>query len=180
MRKSLTWLIYIITITMMVIFQTSFFPQFVILRVKPDLVLLFALSVGLLKGYREGAIVGAVAGVITGLISGNLWGIYVLVYSLAGFVAGLVPEKVEPDNIFIPLAVEIGGSVGAALVFALIGKTLNLFIPTTGDYYKALIFLGWNAFFSIPVFWLSRYLLVRPSAKMELEATGMGSDYLIE
>ena len=180
MRKRISWVIYAVTVIFMVLLQTSFFPQFILLRVKPDLVLLFVISVGLLKGYREGVIVGALSGILTGLISGNVWGIYVITYCLAGFAAGLVPEKVEPDNFIIPLASGLVGSAGASVLFTLLGQSLELFFPTGDDIYKILIFLGWNAFFCIPVFLLAKYALVAPGIEMDTRSPGIKSDYIIE
>lgn len=168
MRKKITPVIYFFTVAAMLIAQMSFFPQLKIGWVKPDLVLLFVISVGLLKGYREGAVTGALAGLMAGVLSWNIWGLYSLVYSLAGFISGLVPEKVEPDNFIIPLISGAAGSVLFSLIFALLGPSLELFYPDSPDFYKSLVFTGWNCIMSIPVFLICRYVLVCSDASWSL------------
>jgi rod shape-determining protein MreD len=160
MRKRFSTLIFAITMLIMVLLQTSFFPQFAITRVKPDLVLLFVISVGLLRGVKEGVVAGALGSVITGLVSWNVWGLYFLAYTLAGFTAGVITEKVEPDNFIVPLMSGLLGSVGICLIFALLGPSLELFYLTGEDFYRSLFFVGLNSAFSIPVFLVSRYILV--------------------
>ena len=160
---------YFLVIVTFALLQSSFFPQFQIMQTRPDLILLFVISIGLLKGSREGAVTGAGAGIIAGIISWNVWGLYFLVYSLAGFFAGFIPEKVEPDIFIVPLLSGLVGSVGMALIFSVLGPSLDLFYPTGDDLIRTLIFTGWNGFFSIPVFWVSRYVLISPDATWSLK-----------
>jgi len=164
----------------MALLQTSFFPEFTLTRVKPDLVLLFVISVGLLKGYREGVAVGLVAGFITGVISWNLWGLYMLAYCLAGFAAGMVPEKVDPDNFFIVLISGAVGSLGYAVIFTSIGILFDLYYIVMADIYKLLIFLLWNTIFIIPIFYLSKNILIPPGLDIDLAEAPKKSTYTIE
>lgn len=164
----------------MALLQTSFFPQFIITAVKPDLILLFVLSVGLLKGYREAVAVGIVSGFIVGIISWNIWGFYILAYALAGFGAGLVPEKVEPDNIVIPLVTGIIGSIAYEIVFSSLGILTDLFYFSGEDFYKILIFLIWNTVLALPVFYLCKYVLVPPGLPIDIEEAEKKSSYLMD
>lgn len=168
MKNKTIPIIYFFTVLVMTLLQTSFFPQFKLGWVKPDLVLLFVISVGLIRGYKEAVITGALAGLMAGIISWNIWGLYVLAYSLVGFTAGLVPEKVEPDNLIIPLLSGLSGSLQFSLIFALLGPSLELFYPEGIDFYKSLIFAGWNGFLAVPVFLVCRYVLVTSDATWSL------------
>jgi rod shape-determining protein MreD len=180
MRKKFSWIIYTVTIIFMLLLQTSFFPQFALLRIKPDIVLLFVLSIGLLKGYREGVIAGAVAGVAAGLISWNIWGFYILCYCLAGFAGGVILEKLEPDNFLVPLFSGACTSAAFALIFLLIGPIFQVYYLQGADIYRSLLFAVVNSAFSIPVFLISKYMLVSPGARMDLKSLGIKSDYVIE
>jgi rod shape-determining protein MreD len=179
MKIRLLWVIYIATIIFLALMQTSFLPQFILCRVKPDLVLLFVISTGLLMGFKEGVYVGAAAGLIVGIISQNIWGMYVLVYCLAGFSAGLLTEKVEPDNFVVPLLFGTAASAGSALVFILLGQWLDLFYPGDTEFYKVLVFLAWNAGFSIPVFLVVKYILIGADKDAGHKPQGIKSDYII-
>lgn len=53
-----------------VLLQTSVAPSFAILGVKPDLVLLFVLIVGTVRGFQEAAAAGAIGGLLMDIISG--------------------------------------------------------------------------------------------------------------
>ncbi len=164
----------------MALLQTSFFPQFVLTTVKPDLILLFVLSVGLLKGYREAVAVGIVGGFVVGIISWNIWGFYILAYALAGFGAGLVPEKVEPDNIFIPLVTGVVGSIAYEIIFSSLGILMDLFYFSAEDFYKILVFLIWNTVLTLPVFYLCKYVLVPPGLPIDIEDAEKKSSYLMD
>lgn len=164
----------------MALLQTSFFPQFVLTTVKPDLILLFVISIGLLKGYREAVVVGIVGGFIVGIISWNIWGFYILAYALVGFGAGLVPEKVEPDNIVIPLVTGVVGSLAYELIFSSLGVLMDLFYFSAEDFYKILFFLIWNAILTLPVFYLCKFVLVPPGLPIDIEDAEKKSSYLMD
>ena len=144
------------------------------------MILLFVLSTGLLKGYREAVWVGITAGFITGIISWNLWGFYILVYAITGFAAGFVPEKVEPDNIFVPLITGVVGSLAYAMIFSSLGVIFDLFYFTTADISKLILFLIWNTVFTLPVFYLSKYVLIPPGLPIDIEDAGKKSSYTME
>jgi len=180
MRKRASILIYILVITIMALLQTSFFPQFIILRIKPDLVLLFVISIGLLKGYREGILVGFIGGIITGIVSWNLWGLYILCYCLAGLTAGTIPERIETDNFLVPFLSAIIGSAGFAFVFSGVAILLDIYYPTFADLYKIPVFLIWNAIFALPVFFMCKNVIVPPGRELEFDTSVKNKGYTID
>ena len=180
MNNKISCLVTTTLLIFLVLGQTSFLHQFHVLEVKPDLVLLFVVSVGLLKGYREGVLTGGVAGIICGIISGNLWSIYILVYSLTGFAAGLVPEKLEIDNFIIPVISASAASLGTAVLIILIGQWFDLFFPEGTEVYKILTFTAWNALFMIPVFLAARRFIGAKGIDVTIKTTPINSDYIIQ
>jgi rod shape-determining protein MreD len=180
MRRRFFILIYFVTVLLLAILQTSFFPEFVIWKIKPDLVLLFAISAGLLKGYREGTLAGILGGIAVGMVSWNPWGIYILGYSLAGFMAGALTEKIESDNIFVPLISSVIGSVIFSAVFIMVSLIFEFFYIETADLYNLLYFALWNAIFMLPVYHISKYVLIQPGRDLDLTGTIKGSSYTIQ
>jgi rod shape-determining protein MreD len=179
MKFRLIWIVYVIVIVFLTLLQTSFLPQFDVCRTKPDLILLFVVSIGLLTGYKEGVFWGAVSGLVTASVFQNIWGVYMLAYCLAGFVSGLVSEKVEPDNFIIPLASGTALSAGSVLIFILSGHYLELFYPSTSELFKILTFLAWNAAFSMPVFLFTKYFLTGADRESRKKSSGVRNEYII-
>lgn len=171
------WAFFIFFTLLFVLLQTSFFPQFLIFRVKPDLVLVLVVSTGFLKGYKEGALAGFLAGIMVGIISANIWGVYTLVYSLAGFVSGVISERVEPDAFIVPSVSISLISLGVSLIFAIIGQSLDIFYPTYSDIYKVPIFIGWNTFFIMPIYNGIRYLFYSYK-DLQMEKEGLGGIFV--
>jgi rod shape-determining protein MreD len=180
MRKKISWIIYFLTVTTLALLQTSFFPQFRMFFVKPDLLLLFVISVGLIKGYREGVIVGAMAAVLCSLLSWNLLGVYLLGYCLAGFVTGLVPERINADNFIVPLISGLAGTLGFSIIFFVAGSLVEQLYISWSDLYRILVLIFWNGLFSIPVFFVSKFLIIPPGTAINLDAQGIKSSYFIK
>jgi rod shape-determining protein MreD len=175
-----TWLIYILIIYILVIIETSFFPQFRFFQVKPDLVLLFVVSVALLKGYWEGAVLGIVAGFFMGIISWNLCGIYMLPYALAGFFAGQIKERVEPDNILVPLLSSLGASALFSFIFWFLGSSLEIIKTTPQDFVNSILFILLNILFSLPIFYFVRFVLFSSDDDVLHKSTSVKGDYLLQ
>ncbi len=98
--------------------QSVLGPYLAIAGVVPDVVLAVAVACGLLFGWQVGLAVGFGGGLLIDLTIGQLIGSHALAGGLVGFVAGLVEERVFKDNLLLPLA---GGVVGS-----LLGQTVVL------------------------------------------------------
>lgn len=180
MRNRITPVIYIIVIALMIILQTSFFPQFILTKIKPDLVLLFVMSTGLLKGYKEGVYTGILAGFLSGIICGNLWGLYIIGYGLTGFISGVVPEKMETDAFLVPLILGILSSLGFMGVFFVFSIFFDIIPVSITDLQRIPVFLFWNSIFCLPVFFLCKNFLLTPGRELDLTGSTSRSNYLIE
>ena len=94
------------------------------LSLKPDLVLITAISYGLLKGPWYGAGLGLAAGLTADLFSGGVLGIGALSRMIAGFLAGLLEKAIFKDNLLVPALSLLAGTVVAEAIFLLVHSAL--------------------------------------------------------
>jgi rod shape-determining protein MreD len=71
-------------------------------QVKPDLVLIIVVSLGLLRGPDQGLFFGILAGFFMDLLSGNIIGVQALSKMALGFCSGLMEKNIFKDNVLIP------------------------------------------------------------------------------
>ncbi|MGE5528617.1 MAG: rod shape-determining protein MreD [Patescibacteria group bacterium] len=71
--------------------------------VLPDLVLIVAVSYGLLKGPWYGAVIGVLAGLAADLFAGGVLGPGALAKMATGFTAGLLEKVIFKDNLLVPV-----------------------------------------------------------------------------
>lgn len=112
------------------IVQVSALDKAVIHGVKPDLLLLLAVALGILYGPRTGAAVGFAAGILQDLLLGQYIGLHAFSKALTGAVAGLVEREVFKENLILPIfAGFIGTVVNEVTIFALLhlfGRRMEL------------------------------------------------------
>lgn len=97
-----------------------------VVGVRPDALLLLAVTVGLVGGTDRGAVAGFVSGVLADLFLQSPFGLSALVYSLVGFAVGSVQSAILRSAWWIPvvtaLAASTAGTVLYALVAAMVGQ----------------------------------------------------------
>lgn len=118
MRNTKRIILIISILLFCALMQCGFFSYFTICRVKPDLVLLFIVMLGLYNGVEEGIIYGLTAGLIMALFSSAPAGLLTAAYCLAGLCAGVTREKIYPDNFVVPLIAAVLLSLFSAVVLA--------------------------------------------------------------
>ncbi len=90
----------------------------------PDLLLMLAVSYGLLFGWPVGLAGGLLAGLLMDLSTGRFIGAHTLAMGVVGLVAGLVEQKVFKDNM---LLAPVGGFVGSVAGQTIILTCLAIF-----------------------------------------------------
>lgn len=115
---------------LLLVLETSVLPHLAVKGVKPDLVLLFVISLGLLNGAREGAVAGFTGGLLEDLLLGRYVGVRAISKMVAGYLAGLAGRRVYRDSLFTPVFLVLGGTIiSEFLSFALwwkLGSSLTL------------------------------------------------------
>ncbi|MDU4961936.1 MAG: rod shape-determining protein MreD [Sporomusaceae bacterium] len=136
----------------LLLLQATLLPLLVSARLRPDLLLIFTVSCGLLFGREKAVGIGFFAGVLQDLASGNLFGIHTLSKMMVGFLAGLAEQKVFKEHIILPMAAMLVASLVNSLLMLVL---LNVFGYQTGWsdalHGEALPSLFYNLIFSVPV-----------------------------
>lgn len=96
-------LIYAAFLFLLLILQSTLLGYVSIYNVKPNLLVIFVVSVALLRGDKEGAVVGFFAGLMLDMAFGKLLGFYALLGMYLGFAVGSVNKRLYRDNFFVIL-----------------------------------------------------------------------------
>lgn len=109
--------------------QTTVVNAVAVAGVKPDLVLVVALCVGLLTGPGNGAVCGAAAGLLEGYAQGQYLGSLGLSRTFAAFVAGTVETHLMRDKVVVPAITVLIGSLVAHMVYFVLAPELPIARP---------------------------------------------------
>jgi rod shape-determining protein MreD len=85
------------------VFQIAVMPQFKILGVQPDLILVVAVVVAVQEGPAQGAIAGFAGGLLVDLVSPLVMGVGALSRMLAAYIAGLLKDFFMTYSILLPV-----------------------------------------------------------------------------
>lgn len=128
--------------------QTTVLSGISISGVKPDLVLVATLCIGLLTGPGTGAVLGAVAGMMEGYAQGMHLGTLGFSRSLASFLAGTVETHVQSDHVVVPTLTVMIGSLAAHAVYFVMAPEFPLMRPLRIALIETLL----NMIFTPPLF----------------------------
>lgn len=92
---------YTVCIIGILLLQSTVLDYIRIYNVKPNLIIVFTVSVAFLNGSIEGAIVGFFAGLAQDMATGKLIGFYALLGLYLGLAVGSINKKLYKDNIFV-------------------------------------------------------------------------------
>lgn len=145
------------------VIQTTFGDDLRILGVAPDLMLLMAISAGLVCGPNSGAIIGFLAGLLADLsLTTTPIGLNALCWCVVGWVVGTLRAYVLPDARIVRPAIAFLATVGAVLVFLVVGSLVGQTeLTASGRTFliKVLIVEGlWNAVLVVPTTMLLEFV----------------------
>lgn len=92
-----------IVVVIAFILQLSVIPQFKLLGVQPDLILVVAIVVAVQDGPVEGAIIGFLGGMLQDIASPQVMGVSALSKALAAFLAGVLKDFFMTYSILLPV-----------------------------------------------------------------------------
>ena len=86
------------------IVQGTFLKVIAIGSISPNLILIFVVSFGFMRGKKEGLFVGFFAGLLLDIMFGTVIGFYALIYMYIGYLNGFFKRIFFPDEVKLPLA----------------------------------------------------------------------------
>ncbi|MEN8906478.1 MAG: rod shape-determining protein MreD [Clostridiales bacterium] len=93
--------IYCVCLFIIMIIQSTILDSLALYNVKPNLVLVFIISVSLVRGGVEGAYVGFFAGLIQDFITGKVIGFYALIGMYVGLLVGIFNKRLYRENFLV-------------------------------------------------------------------------------
>jgi rod shape-determining protein MreD len=135
------------------ILETTVFNYLAVAGVKPDLMLIVVIYLGLNKGALTGEISGFVAGFLQDIFSGGLIGTNALIKMIIGNAVSLGHNKLAFENIITQAVL----TVVVTLVGVVLTIFLNMIFAGPGFYYSRVIINGliaslYNAVLAIFIF----------------------------
>ena len=85
------------------VLQLSVMPQFKLLGVQPDLILVVAIVVAVQDGPIQGAVIGFAGGMLQDIASPQVMGVSALTKTLAAFMAGVLKDFFMTYSILLPV-----------------------------------------------------------------------------
>lgn len=100
--------IFIPTMIVFGILQTSLFPKMMILNVIPNLVLVTVCTIAYFFGSEDGLVFGIVGGLALDVLTEHALGVNALFFAVTGFVVGFFPRKNFWDKMPISMGIVMG------------------------------------------------------------------------
>jgi len=116
-----------VVVFVLVLLQTSLVAGLPIAGVRGDVVLLFAIAVGIARGRDDGAIAGFAAGLVLDfVVHGTPAGFFALGYTITGYLVGMTQATVLRAAWWIPVVTAVAGSGLGVVVLALLAKMVGI------------------------------------------------------
>lgn len=93
-------LITALILAIVVFLQTTFIPLFSINNVNPDIILIFVVSIAILRGQIYATVSGFFAGLIWDLLTGEFFGLSAFTKTLTGFIIGYLYNENKTEVTF--------------------------------------------------------------------------------
>lgn len=96
------------TILVCFLMQSTVITKIAIGSIKPNLLLILCVSMGLMRGRKSGLWVGFFSGLLIDLFYGSLFGFYAMIYMYVGFVSGYAHRIYYDDDVKVPMLLVAG------------------------------------------------------------------------
>lgn len=93
------------------ILQCTLLHRLSIGSITPNLMLILAISMGLMRGRKSGLWVGFFSGLLVDLFYGSLFGFYALIYMYIGYFGGYAHRFFYDDDIKVPMFLTAAGDL---------------------------------------------------------------------
>lgn len=123
--KPSRWWVLPLALLVSFLLQLTVIPFLAIRWVKPDLILVVTVLVGLLYGPKYGAVTGVFGGLLEDLFIGHFIGLFGLTRMLAGFLAGLVETRVYREPFLVPMTTSFAATLVSETILGLLLKAFG-------------------------------------------------------
>lgn len=96
-------IILCITILCVFLLQSTLIERLSIGAITPNLVLIFCVSIGLMRGRKSGLLTGFFSGLLIDIFYGSLLGVYALIYMYVGYLSGYAHQYCYDDDLKVPV-----------------------------------------------------------------------------
>jgi len=123
MKKKI--LFYLSFILLFLLLQTTLLQYVEVFGVKPNLLVVFIITVALLRGSEEGAAVGLFAGLAADMMFGGVLGFYALFGFYLGISVGIFNKRLFKENLLIAVFFTFVYSVAYESVIYIVNNIMN-------------------------------------------------------
>ena len=96
-------LFYIAMIVCGYFLQTAVFTEFTMGGIVPNVLIICTVSMGMIRGKKEGCILGFIFGILMDALYSIYFGIYALILALMGYAAGNLKQIFYEEDMTIPI-----------------------------------------------------------------------------
>ncbi|NLK07230.1 MAG: rod shape-determining protein MreD [Firmicutes bacterium] len=137
-----------------ILLQSSLFPFWMWMGVKPDLVTVIVIIVGLVYGLVPGSTIGFFGGLLLDYSLGRLIGAGAVSKMLVGGLAGWVSPRIFGDRMIVPPLAVLVGSWLEQTLYMLIANAFGSSLPLAKGFWMIVLPLGlFNVVFSFPIYY---------------------------
>ncbi|HET6499110.1 MAG TPA: rod shape-determining protein MreD [Coriobacteriia bacterium] len=115
-----------LTVFVGLVLQVGIVPHVAVAGIQPNILVLGAVTIGMVKGPRAGMVSGFAAGLLSDLLGTGPVGAAALVFCAAGFLAGSIKENTFADGWSVPLVVAffttLTAEAGYMILLAIVGE----------------------------------------------------------
>lgn len=83
--------------------QSSVFPHFALANVVPDIIIIYVITAGFIKGKTSGLFTGLFCGLLMDLCIGTYIGYFSMLYMIIGYIAGFTNKIFDKDDYTLPI-----------------------------------------------------------------------------
>ena len=96
-------IVLFLTILLTFLVQCTLLPMISIGSIKPNLILILCISIGLTRGRRSGLWTGLWSGLLVDFFYGSVFGFYALIYMYVGYLSGYACKIYYDNDVKVPM-----------------------------------------------------------------------------
>lgn len=96
-------LFYIAMVIVGYFLQTGIFTELALGGIVPNLFVICTVSIGMIRGKKEGCLIGFVFGILMDALYAMYFGVYALLLAIMGYVAGYVQQIFYEEDMTLPI-----------------------------------------------------------------------------